>query len=45
VQAAAQRADQRRQVEHDRVDAEVSHRCARAARGRPRGSPPGRRRT
>ena len=38
-------AGERRQVELDRLDAEVSHRCARAARGRPRGSPPGPRRT
>ena len=37
---------ERRQVEVDRLHtANVSHRCARAARGRPRGSPPGPRRT
>ena len=44
VQAPAERADERRQVELDRLDPErrrVSHRRARAARGRPRGSPPG----
>ena len=44
AQAPAQRADERRQVELDRLDAErrpVSHRHPRAAPGRPRGSPPG----
>ena len=52
VQPPAQRAGQRRQVELDRLDPEglvgdagVSHRCARAPRGRPRGRRPGPRRT
>ena len=52
VQAPAERAGERRQVELDRLDAErragdagVSHRCARAPRGRRRGRPPGPRRT
>ena len=47
AQALAQRPGERRQVEVDRLDhlAKLSHRCARAARGRPRGSPPGPRRT
>ena len=41
VQPPAERADERRQVELDRLDAEVSHRCPRAAPGRPRGPRPG----
>jgi len=52
VQAPAQRSHQRREVEMDRLDTEhpvgragISHSLARAARGRPRGSPPGLRRT
>ena len=45
AQALAKRSRERRQVEVDRLHLEVSHRCARAAPGRPRGSPPGPRRT
>ena len=48
---AGRGAGERRQIEVDRLDRErrlavrLSHRCARAGRGRPRGSPPDPRRT